>query len=320
MDQVPVEPHAFDNLGGKPRAVSPRDSLIGGVSAPQYTFKPVHPRVVTLPYYFQGKRPACGAHAGTSYKVFLSRNDGTNPNEDDTPRAAWINIKRDGSSPSDGTSMDRIFAALQTYNAVPFSLLGNDVTYDDADYAAAKFLTQAMEVAQPTAKTAGYAYLTDISFNGIKQAIDNFGAVLLLVHANAQMWTAPNGQTSWAESDVLPLRPPTAEYPVVDGHFLLADHYDETYIYGPNSFSQKWGRNGDFYFGEDYASQIIEAGIAHNPPTPVVVQTSPTLAQIQQAQQIIQGVKSEPASFTAAHVSFFEQLLADAERLLAGNK
>jgi hypothetical protein len=264
-----MEPFAFTSLGGKPRTPDPRDHLIGSVSAPVYTFAPTHPRAVQLPYYFQGKQPACGAHSGTSMRVFLNRKDGTNPTESDTPRATWINIKRDGTSPSDGTTMDRIFNTLQAYGAVPFEPLENNVTYDFADYASVKFLTQAMLSQGAANKIGGYAYLTDLSFNGIKQGIDTFGGVLLLIHANAQMWTAPNGMTSWQEKDVLPLRPPTEQYPNLDGHFIFADHYDETYIYGPNSFGTDWGRGGDFYFGADYAPQIIEAGIAHNIPSAV---------------------------------------------------
>lgn len=268
---VNVEPIPFINLGGKPRTHDTRDHLIGSVSAPIYTFPATHPRIIQLPYYFQGQQPACGAHAGTSLKVYLNHTDGS-VNETDTPRGTWINIKRDGTSPDDGTTMDRIFKTLQSYGVIPFEPLENDVTLPELTYDA----VSALPVATPLNAIASYAYLTDISFNGIKQGINDFGAVLLLIHANAQMWTAPDGQTSWLEKDVLPLRPPTAEYPNIDGHFLLATEYDEAYIYGYNSFSTDWGRGGDFYFGPDFAPQIIEAGIAHNPSTV----PSPTIAQL----------------------------------------
>ncbi len=264
-----MEPYTFDNLGGKKRIPDNRDHLIGSVSAPVYTFPATHPRAVQLPYYYQGKRPACGAHAGASFKVFLNRRDGTNTTEDDTPRYLWINIKRDGTSPSDGTTMLQIFKSLQKYGADTFEPLENNVFLDDASYASLSPINQTMLQYGQNNRIDSYAFLTDLSFNGIKQSINDFGAVLLLINANAQMWTAKNGETSWAEKDVLPLRPPTAAYPVVDGHFILADSYDENYIYGVNSFGQTWGRNGDFYFGPEYASQILEAGIAHNPPKPI---------------------------------------------------
>lgn len=303
--------HEFESLGGVPRTPDPRDHLIGSAVAPVYTFPAVKERKIQLPYYYQGKRPACGAHAGTSLKVLLNRQDGTNPNEDDTPRALWINMKRDGTSPSDGVTMDHIFKTMQAYNAVPFPLLGNNVTYGDYDYANTSFLTAAMMNAAPGNKINSYAYLTDRSFNGIKQAINDFGHALLLVNANAQMWTAPNGQTSWAEKDILPLRPANSHYPVVSGHFILADHYDQNYIYGYNSFSTNWGRGGDFYFGGDYAPEIIEAGIAHNAPKDTEAQ--------HKAQQVIDGINSLPKSYVAAHQSFFDTILANVQKLLNGN-
>lgn len=285
-----TKPHTFKSLGGKQRTPSTKDHLIGSVTAPVYTFKPVHPRTYTPPHYFQGKRPACGAHAGTSMKVFLNADDGTNGEENDTPRALWINIKRDGTSPSDGTSMDRIFKSLQTYGAIPFEPLENNVTYNDADYAALSFLTAAMQAQGLSNKISSYAYLNDRSFNGIKQAIDDFGGVLLLVNANAQMWTAPNGVTSWSEKDVLPLRPPTSKYPVVDGHFLFADSYDENYIYGLNSFGETWGRGGDFYFGPEYITQVLEAGVGHNAPKAVAADVSAVNANLMKQISLLQLV------------------------------
>lgn len=291
-----MEPHAFDTLGGKTRAPDPRDHLIGSATAPVYTFAPVHLRAVQLPYYYQGKRPACGAHAGTSYKVFLNRSDATNPAENDTPRYLWANIKRDGTSPSDGTTMLQIFKTLQQYGADAFEPLENDVNLPDAPYASLAPISQAMLAYGQHNRIDSYAFLTDRSFDGIKQGIHDFGAVLLLVNVNAQMWTAPNGQTSWAEKDVLPLRPPSAQYPVIDGHFIVADSYDEQYIYGVNSFSQNWGRNGDFYFGPEYDSQILEAGIAHNPPKPAVETVSSVSEALQTLTPLVTRIQSLPES------------------------
>lgn len=277
----------------------------------QYTFAPTHSRVVQLPYYFQGKRPACGAHAGTYLKVFLNRRDGTNTTENDTPRYLWISIKRDGTSPSDGTDMTSIFKSLQTYGSDTFEPLENDVTFDDMDYASVKFLTPAMSAAASGNTISSYAFPADMSFNGIKQTIHDFGHALVLVHANAQMWTAPDGTTSWAEKDVLPLRPPTEQYPVVSGHFLFCDSYDEKYIYGPNSFSTDWGRNGDFYFGAGYTSQIIEMGIAHNSAKATSQQTVDAAKTVlQPIPSLINEVDALPAAEQPYYRAILNQILA----------
>lgn len=271
---VPMTPHPFTNLGGQKRTPAPNEHLVGGTSA--YSFIPVLTNALawSAPIYYQGQRPACGAHAGTWMKTVLDRQSG-NASAMETPRYTWINIKRDGTSPSEGTSMTNIFSALQTYGGDTFEPLENDVTYDDADYAATKFVTSAMLQYGKANLLGTPAYLQDQSFNGIKQAINDHGYVILLIDVCARFWTASNGQVSWAEADILPLGIPTATFPVIDGHFIVAHSYDENYIYFANSFGTTWGRGGHGYFGIDYMPWIAEGGIASNPPKPVVAPVVP---------------------------------------------
>ena len=296
-----MEPHAFENLGGVKRTPDKRDHLIGAVGA--YDYAPTKAKPLNRPYYFQGHRPACGAHAGTAMKSALDLRDGkTDVNY--TPRQTWIQIKQDGTSPSDGTSMDRIFSVLQGNGSVPFEPLENNVTYGDADYAASKFLTN-----QTGSKISSYAYPQDKSFEGIKQAINDFGGCLILIDVCARFWTAANGTISWAAKDILPLAPPSAQYPVVSGHFMWADYYDENYIYGANSFGQTWGLNGDFQMGRDYMPYVLEIGVAHNP---VVAPVAPTAIQtvqdsIPKVQAAIDQLSSLQPDIKAEHISKIQQ-------------
>jgi hypothetical protein len=293
MTYVPIQPHPFKSLGGLPRTPSPTEHKIG-TSTAGYTFPGtlMNAQAFGAPIYYQGQRPACGAHAGTWLKTLLDIQGG-NTSAKETPRYTWINIKRDGSSPSAGTDMASIFNALQVYGGDTFEPLENNVTYDDADYAAVKFLTSSMLQYGKSNLLGTPAYLTDMSFNGIKQAINDHGAVLLLIQVCARFWTAQNGQTSWAEADILPLGTPSETFPIIDGHFIVAHSYDENYIYFANSFGNTWGREGHGYFGQDYMPWIIEAGVAANPPlstptpvpTPTIVPT-PVIIQELQAQKI----------------------------------
>lgn len=295
ISETTVTPHPFTNLGGLPRTPSLTEHIVGSASS-GYTFPPelMNATAFDAPIYYQGQRPACGAHAGTWLKTLLDIQDG-NSSAKETPRYTWINIKRDGSSPSEGTDMHTIFNALQTYGGDTFEPLENDVTYDDADYAALKFLTNTMVTYGKSNVLGTPAYLQDHSFNGIKQAIDNHGAVLLLIDVCARFWTAANGTTSWTEADILPLGIPNATFPVIDGHFIVAHSYDENYIYFANSFGVTWGRKGHGYFGQDYMPWVLEAGVAANPPKPLspVSPISPVLStpqadtiKVLQAQKI----------------------------------
>lgn len=65
-------------------------------------------------------------------------------------------------------------------------------------------------------------------------------------------YKAKDGRVSWAEADILPLRKPQN---VEGGHAMVVNEYsgidDKQRLTGPNSWSNKWGRDGYFYFDFD---------------------------------------------------------------------
>lgn len=65
-------------------------------------------------------------------------------------------------------------------------------------------------------------------------------------------YKARDGRISWAESDILPLRAPKN---VEGGHAMVVNEYsgldEKQRLTGPNSWSNRWGRNGYFYFDFD---------------------------------------------------------------------
>ena len=303
-----MEPITFENLGGLERVKDKRDHVILG-EAGVYDFRATKARPMNRPYYFQGHRPACGAHAGVALKSSLDLQAGK---QDVTynPHELWIQIKQDGSSPSTGTTMDRIFKELQSNGCVPFEPLENDVTTTDADYASPRYLT-----AQQGTTISSYAYPQDKSFEGIKQAIHDFGAVIISIRVCARFWTADSGALSWNSHDILPLAPPSDRFPVVSGHFMVADYYDENYIYGANSFGTTWGLSGDFQMGRDYMPYVTEIGVAHNAPVapPVPVIASPTVDQV----PVLSALKYDQNALKTANLSEREGILLQMTRLFA---
>lgn len=309
-----MEPIQFSNLGGKPRVPDKRDHLIGAATA--YDFPPVKMNAAAFvaPIYYQGKRPACGAHAGVWYKTFMDRKDGK-ATANETPRYLWINIKRDGTSPSDGTSMDAIFKSLQSYGSASFEPLENDVTFDDGAYASLKRLTPAILKDGQGNRIDSYAYPQDVSFNGIKQTIADFGACLLLIQVCDFYWTAQNGAPSWKEKDILPLWHPSASHPVVSAHFVVAHSYDEKYVYFANSFGPTWGRNGHGYFGPGYMPWIVEKGVMHNPPKEA--DSSDVIASgIDAVKQGIDALPKVPESERSHFVTMLSNILKSLSSLI----
>lgn len=248
-----MNPHAFVNTGAVERPADSRDVLLGVVQAPvSIPGVFMQTEAFGLPIEYQGQQPACGAHAGTFYKELLSGGHYS-------PRFSWANIKTfDGFPVASGTDMRSIFKSLQKTGALTFDLLGNDVTLPLQSYASPA-LTKGMAADAGEHLIDAYAFLDTITWDGLKGAIYQNKAVLLLVNLGAEWWTSKNGRTSWAEADILPLRTPS---PVVSGHFIVAHSYDTQYIYFENHWSTAWGRNGHGYFDQSYLPFVREAGTA----------------------------------------------------------
>jgi hypothetical protein len=250
-----MQPHGFTDLGGREKTIDNRDIPLGAVAigAPKtYTFAPTFTNFGAFhsDVEYQGQQPACGAHSGTKH---MGIQDDTRY----TPRFTWTNIKTfDGNPLEAGTDLRSIFKSLTKTGAVDFDLLGNDITGTLQAYAHPT-ITPEMTANAATHKAPGYGFATDFTLNGLKQYIYDHGSIVLLFRVGNEMWTAPNGTPSWAEKDILPLRPPAT---VVSGHFVVCHSYDDQYIYFINSFSKDWGRVGHGYFGEDYLQYVNDAG------------------------------------------------------------
>ncbi len=155
-----------------------------------------------------------------------------------------------------GTDIRSILKSITKEGALDFPLLGNDSSLSFSSYAQPA-ITTAMK--QNASKKAGdgYGFIQDKTFDGIKQFLSDHGPSIMLMRVGQEMWTASNGQNSWAENDILPLRPPAK---IVSGHFVLIHSYDEKYIYFLNSWSDQWGRKGHGYFDASYMPYVNDVG------------------------------------------------------------
>lgn len=249
---MPNVAHNFIDLGGRDKPDDTRDIKLGAAALPIYTF----PKVLTnqmawaQAVEYQGHQPACGAHAGTTMQ-------GIRRGSRYTPRFTWGDIKSfDGNPIESGTDMRSIFKSVTKTGVLNFNQLGNEVTLPLVKYAHPPVTSQQTTLALQN-KGDGYGFITDRTFNGIKQFINDHGPSIMLMRVGDEMWTTPNGVTSWMEHDVLPMRVPKV---VVSGHFVVVHSYDEQYIYFLNSFGSTWGRNGHGYFGAEYMPLINDVG------------------------------------------------------------
>jgi hypothetical protein len=124
------------------------------------------------------------------------------------------------------------------------------------------------------------------TFQSIKDAIYNHGDVILEVEVGEEWYTAPDGTTSWATKDILPLRPPNS---LIDGHFINATQFDAENIYGPNSWSEAWGNNGWFQMQQNYMPFVVDGLVFKK--IPASAKQAITAQQLTIAQQIILDIE-----------------------------
>lgn len=232
--------------------------------------------------YMQGQIPDCvenGVCFAKRYKAWKATGKITNPCRREL---AIRTVANDGVPFLDGTSLD---SAL----TVGFSQGIGDAQYfaDDHTLSVDAFIgapIPAIEIASDE-KIPPFTFLNDLSANGLKSAVAQHGIVLIGIKVSDWWWTAPNGATSWAMNDILPIRPPDATHPEVSGHCVAIYGYDTEYFYFINWWSSEWGDKGHGWFGVNDLPFIYEAAVisdyptAVTPPAPTVVIQEPSLAQ-----------------------------------------
>lgn len=249
-----ITPHAFPNPGGQMKKEDPMDIKLGSAAPVKYTHTATlhNSDAWAMPIEYQGQQPACGAHSGAELKD-LSLGSRF------SPRFTWADLKTfDGFAIDDGTDMRSIFKSITKSGALDFTQLGNDVSLPEKTYAQAP--TAAMRALAVKHAGMGYGFITDLTFDGLKQFIFDHGPTVILMRVNPRFWENVHGVSSWAEKDILPLAPSSAQFPDQSGHFVVCHSYDEQFIYFVNHWSDGWGRRGHGYFGANYMPEINDAG------------------------------------------------------------
>lgn len=261
MEQL--QPFAFTNLGAKEKPRDDRDwkaeSFLLPVPKDIASLIPQIVNNILVPpdallgttIYMQNKRPACGAHMAAGIVNTLTK-------AITSPQYIWDQIKQiDFIPPTDGTDIRSVFKALKNSGACLLTLLPNNSELSDQDYANIVNVTPEMIADAQVRRITNYAFISNPTFEQIQAAIAQYKSVALRVACGDGWYTDANGNISWQEKDVLPLH--LGKY--VSGHFIEAKATDGIRIWGPNSWSEQWGRNGFYYFDRSYLQNVFEMGI-----------------------------------------------------------
>jgi|GEM_PF-1634322 len=211
-----VDPH--NNLGGLESPQDQRDYDIGKIQAPVVRPDTNLPDYF-LPVYYQNGQPDCGGEAGAKFQNIkrllnapLSR------------RFVYALCKKiDGVPTQEGTFGRAIMQVLQRYGVPLESYFPTDVSLPHAEFADWTKIPQAAYIDALSRRIGAYAQVTDLSPEGLRQAIYQNKAVLVL----KSPWTP----ASWYPFDSN------------SGHFFVLDGYTPTKYRFANSFGSWWGDN-----------------------------------------------------------------------------
>jgi len=288
-----MEAFKFEKLGVIPYERKPEDLRVGG--AEPATPQPPYDDEAFFdsePILMQGFSPECGGYSLAFLLAYL-----LNLTDKLNGTFAYAFEKTvDGVPNEDGTTIQAIGTAAKNSGTCLEDLFPDDSS-NPSGAPTTPFSKATPAAIQDAALRAGWIplFLTDLSWNGIQAAIVKYKAVIIEAEVGDEWYTAPDGTTSWAEADVLPIRPPQE---VIDAHFFVAGgKFDAQDIWFANSWSIKWGHNGFGYFQENYIPFVKNAIVLYKaPPSIQTVQNHPTLSQPEKLsliQQIIDDIAKE---------------------------
>jgi hypothetical protein len=305
----PIAPFAFDfNLGHIPREPKatdyPVEAILGMASPTPAVWQPSD--ALNVPITMQNKEPACGGYA-VQYSLVLKlyrqlvaagKAGEYQPLSSRSAYAVEKFIDGFGLNTA-GTTIEAVAKVRVLWGICTELLFPSDVTLDPVTFGSYNLMSdQAKADAIARATKESYFFLGNKpSLQTIKDAIYNFGDVILELQVGDEWWTALDGTVSWNAADILlpSLRPPKT---VVSSHFVDAMAFDESSISFPNEWSKAWGNNGWGNFQKNYVPYIVN-GVAFKavPPSvktvlvPHPVEQIITPHQVSIVQQILQDIK-----------------------------
>ena len=215
--------------------------------------------VSKIPVTMQYKRGSCVAHATAKRKEKVEQDD-TGVLVQLSPRFLYSVIKKEDGNSGEGTVIRNGLKLLRSTGVCTEATYPSD--YPNMSHAEFMDYSQIPGLAFEEAKNYKDLTYTPVPVNkdSLKQAIMQGHGVIARVVMSKNWWTDKNGNVTWAESGLMPIRPVDVNSPATGGHAVWLYGFDKDRFWGRNSWSEQWGAKGDFYFDWDvYGKDITEA-------------------------------------------------------------
>ena len=214
----------------------------------------------------QAQEPACVSHAMANLMklwYFLKTGQIVNFSARFLHNISGLPQYNGGSTfgPEDGRDPMTVAKMAFTYGCATEATCPNDTTLPTNVYFSSTVLTPAMMTEAAQYKIPGYVPVQPTQL-AIRQAIQKYGAVSLLMQISNSFWTDVNGNTTYAQAAIDPVRAPQNASQVIGGHELTGSGWNSSVDHLVNSWSNSWAQQGesDYIFNE-WQNYIIE-GVA----------------------------------------------------------
>lgn len=238
-------------LGGQASILDVRDIQLAQVQAPITIPDEYMIDTSKIEKLFQNGFGTCSAHAGAHFKQIQEYLE-TGKSEKLSPRYLWIKTKQiDGVPLIDGSFMRAILKTLLSSGISDYSMLPNDYTITLQQYSDLGLITSEMDNNANPRVIETYAFVNDLSLEGLKNAIYQNKAVLMRIVVDEGFFrtTTPTfTQAKW-------------------GHLVCACGYDKDNILIIDSTEEEFPIKK---IHKQYLRFITEAGTAVDADTELV--------------------------------------------------
>ncbi len=277
---------SFGNTGYTPPPVADKRNFLLEKAQPVQPFPASYKTDISaLPIFDQQKIPDCVENAITYVKKYHESKNG--PVVDLSRRfLAALTVARDGFPLDEGTSIENALYEAHKRGICEVAYFVDDHALSTKPFSDYALISQTAYANGLKHTIQSYAFVSDLSDNGLKNAIYQNGLVVVGALINQNWWTDKSGNVSWDSSDILPIRPPATRDASIDtslgGHAFVLYGYDEQYFYFVNSFGAEWASSGCGYFKADEVPYIYEAATMLDLDPTQVALIKQELATVQQ--------------------------------------
>jgi hypothetical protein len=212
-----------------------------------------------LPVLMQSKQPACVGH-GVAWALMQKELVRDGSFKLLSARFLYALCKKYDGIPGEGTSIATALWVAENIGVCEDQYFPNDVSLDPHAYIDLSLIPPEAYENAKLHKSKTHKWVTDLSFNGLRNAIFQNDVVIIGMDISDAWWTAPDGRVSWAAPDILPLRPPR---PMTSRHCVdLYCYNTEEKLDGLwNSWSEAWGNKGTAFFYGNELPYIYQAAV-----------------------------------------------------------